>query len=306
MAILLVVGWRRGVLMASGAVRVAFMVEPGGVPIISAMTAAALAFVMIDRGNGLVTVCAGGVAGMVEAEDVPIFNIGMAAHTGTFVMLHGRGLLVAAFAGHVFVVGYVFVVKGEDGPILHILVAEDTFAGIVGLGQESKFFDNGRVAGFAFSDIFMTVSENCPVVGVEVASLAGGAGIVGEGLSGELVDNGRVAGFAFDDIHMVKVGDEPIVYGVAAITGSGKMVGVEAVFGQHLMAVAAFGGGVDVFAGGMAGETVGFQMCPGEQVERMVYILSQEGDGGGSNDAGWRLVLIGNGRYLCMCIGGLQ
>lgn len=121
-----------------------------------------------------------------------------------------------------------------------------------------------------------------------------------------MVDNGRVAGFAFDDIHMVKVGNEPIVYGVAAITGSGKMVGVEAVFGQHLMTVAAFCGGVDVFACGMTGQTVGFQMGTGEQVEGVVYILPQEGDGGGGNDAGWGWFFIGNGRYLCMRIGGLK
>ena len=152
----------------------------------------------------------------------------------------------------------------------------------------------------------MAVGENCPVIGVEMAGLTGGAGVVGEGLSGELVDNGRVAGFAFDNIDMVKVGDEPIVYGVAAITGSSKMVGVEAVFGQHLMAVAAFGGGVDVFAGGMASETVGFQMGTGEQVEGMVYILPQEGNRGSVNDAGGRWVLISNGRYLGMRIGGLQ
>ena len=128
-------GWRRGILMASGAFCVAFVVEAGGSPISRVMAAAAFAFVMGDRGDGLVTSCAIGVAGMVEAEDVPIFDIGMAADTGTFVMLYGRGLRVAAFTGHVFVVGYVFMVKGEDGPIFHILVAKHTFAGVVGLGQ---------------------------------------------------------------------------------------------------------------------------------------------------------------------------
>lgn len=184
LAALLVMGWWCFFLMTSGAVRLAFVVESGGVPIRSAVAAAALASVMIDGGDGGVAVCAGGVAGVVEAENVPIFDIGMAAYTRSFVMLYGRGLNVAAFTCHVFVVGYVFMVKGEDSPILYILVAQYTFTRVMGLRQEGEFFDNGRVAGFAFSDVFMAVGENCPVIGVEVAGLAGGGWVVGLGQEG--------------------------------------------------------------------------------------------------------------------------
>jgi hypothetical protein len=256
LAILRVMVGRGCLAMASSTVGIPFMVEGSRLPRIDRVAAAALAFVMVNWRGRLMASRAIGIPRVVKREDVPILYVGVATDTSTFIMAFRRDLNMAALA-----FGDGFMVVAKFGPLFHIGMAQHTFPGIVWLGQGSQFSDNGRVARFTFTHIFMAVGKDSPVVEILMAGLAGGAGVVG---LGELVDNGRVARFTFSNANVVKIGHQPISSGVATVARASKMVGIKRIFRQRNVAGAAFARRIGVFASGMASIALQVGVAAGE------------------------------------------
>lgn len=129
MAVLLVMVRRGCGLVTICTVCVSIVVKAGGCPVVGAVASAALAFIMIEGGGGLMAGFAIRIASMIKFEDVPILDVGMAADTGAFIMLCWCLLNVAALT-----FSDVLMIVAKFNPILNVCMAQDAFAGVVGVG----------------------------------------------------------------------------------------------------------------------------------------------------------------------------
>lgn len=129
LAVLLVMVARGDVTVAIDTFSITFVVETGRFPTIATVACRTLPFVMVVGGGGLMATCAIRIAVMIEGVDVPIFNVGVATDTSSFVMLGGCiwNMTALAFCD-------VFMGVAECGPFFDVGMAQDAVAWVVGFG----------------------------------------------------------------------------------------------------------------------------------------------------------------------------
>ncbi len=218
-----------------------------------------------------------GEAGMVEDDGLPVDGADVAVGALPGVVVDG---FVGDMAG--LAVGKPCVVKRDALPIGDIGVAGGTFAGVMVEGFV------GLMTTAAFGDTRVVEVGYCPIGCVAVAG-----GTLSLKMCGGFVF--QMATATFGDSDVVKLVRFPVFGEVAVGTFAGEVVGGWGV------ATATFGGGVVVFAAGVAGGTL--HVVPIGEGEKGVVYLAEErnvlpGDAGGAAGG----VLGYNGRYFCQPI----